>query len=104
MSETATTLAKIRQAQQNLTYWRRQKILRTDHVARVEAGARVLLWEQQFRAHQDRLNTLISAAPDPAAPGNPPVIDCGSGHPYGTCPRCGLPHGHVVMMAGHTTI
>jgi hypothetical protein len=66
MSETATTLTKIREARENITYWKRQKALRTEHTARVEAGARVLLWEQQLHAHQSRLNTLIAAKAQPA--------------------------------------
>jgi hypothetical protein len=41
---------------------------------------------------------------EPVASGEYPRIDCGSGHHYGTCPRCGLPHGHVLMMAGRSTL
>jgi hypothetical protein len=31
-------------------------------------------------------------------------IDCGSGHDYGICPRCGRGHGIILMSAGKSLI
>lgn len=62
-AETFATLhRKITDARENLGYWRRQKLIRENHLAKVEAGARVLLWESQLKTLQSKLADLQPAA------------------------------------------
>jgi hypothetical protein len=50
----------------------------------------------------EEFQSIADVLHQPTKPGSAPIIDCGSGHPYGLCPRCGLAHGHVLMMAGQS--
>ena len=56
----AKTRARIKEVRENITYWERQKILRTDHVAAVNAGALVLIWKSQLSVLQTKLDALLS--------------------------------------------
>lgn len=51
---------QIQHAKMQLHKWRFEARVRETHAERVEAGARVLLWESQLRVHNSKLTALIS--------------------------------------------
>lgn len=56
--EIAKLYAKMREARENITYWKNQQNLRELHSAQVEAGARVLAWQSQLTSLQSKFAAL----------------------------------------------
>jgi hypothetical protein len=52
---------RIAETKEEITYWKRQQQLREQHTARIDAGARVLIWESQLRVLESNRDTILSA-------------------------------------------
>jgi hypothetical protein len=68
-----------------------------------------LKFQRKFGAHLTITKTEEFQDParvfhDPVTSEDFPIIDCGSGRDFGVCPRCGLGHGAVLMMAGRSLV
>lgn len=50
--------ATIKESRENIAYWTRQKVLAINPQAKAEAGARVLLWQGNLKAHLEKYAAL----------------------------------------------
>lgn len=53
---------RIQATKQEIIYWQRQQLLRTERDARIQAGARVLIWESQLRVLTAQLQATLTQA------------------------------------------
>lgn len=63
ISERMRVASDLKEARESLAYWKRQAVLRENRFAKVDAGARVLVWESQIKtleAKQSALNAITS--------------------------------------------
>jgi hypothetical protein len=63
LTEAEITRAKIKEADEEIAYWKRQKALREQPPSRAQAGARLIAWEYQRKALADKLAALQSIKP-----------------------------------------
>lgn len=55
----ASAVAAIREARENVQYWKRQQVLRERPDAKADAGARVLVWQSTLQAREQALENLL---------------------------------------------
>ena len=63
ITEAQATREKIKEADEEIAYWTRQKALRTQPPSRAEAGARLIAWQYQRRVLVDKLDAIQSIKP-----------------------------------------
>jgi hypothetical protein len=56
--EITKTTTRIRETREKIAHWKLQQTILENHAARVDAGARVLLWESQLRTLESKRQAL----------------------------------------------
>lgn len=51
--------AKLTNAREELAYWRKQKVLRTNPIAKADAGARIIAWQYQVTTLTEKLTPAL---------------------------------------------